>query len=73
MGLQLFEIAWRDGTAVACFEQYFKALYLRFSKRIMFAQSVLGLAFIAISGPESRFLHILEFSHPIKIDIKRLY
>ena len=39
----------------------------------MFAQGWLGLAFIAIGGPESRFLHILIFSHPIKIDIKRLY
>ena len=39
----------------------------------MFAQGWLGLAFIAVGGPKSRFLHILEFSHPIKIDVKWFY
>ena len=41
--------------------------------KIMFVWDWLGLAFIAIGGPESRFLHILEFSHPIEIDVKRFY
>ena len=39
----------------------------------MFAQGWLGVTFVAIGGPESRFLHILKFSHPIKINIERLY
>ena len=29
VGLELFEIAWRDGAAVACLEQYLMALFLR--------------------------------------------
>ena len=33
----------------------------------------MGLAFIAISGPESRFLYVLIFGHPVEIDVESFY